>query len=100
MRKLAMAVVILVAGIAQAEAQSHGPLAASAEASRASVEASRASVEAIGAGVAAVGTLVMIPPMAVAEVGKAIAEDARKAPLPLGDRAVTVGPVPDQAVRQ
>ena len=100
MRKLAMALLVLVAGAAQACAQSNGPSAASAEASRASVEASRASVEAVGSGIAAVVTLVMIPPMAVAEFGTAVADSARNAPLPLGEGAVTVGPAPDLAVQQ
>ncbi|HUN53114.1 MAG TPA: hypothetical protein VMU42_18450 [Candidatus Sulfotelmatobacter sp.] len=76
------------------------PALAQSNPSAVSTEASRASIEAVGAGLAVVGKLIALPPMTVAAIGKGIEAGARPAALPLGTRAVTAGPAPDQAVRQ
>ena len=92
MRTVLLTLMLSVAPIV-ALAQSSNPLALSSE-------ASRGSVQAVGNGVAAVGTLVAIPPMAVADLGSAVAESAKPGPLPLGAKSVTAGPSPDQAMRK
>jgi hypothetical protein len=93
MRTTLIALAIVIGAVAPA-------LAENGNLSTASADASRASVEAVGEGLAAVGTLVAIPPMAVADLGKAMAEGAKTAPLPLGDQTLTVGPAPDQAIHR
>jgi hypothetical protein len=93
MRTTILALAVVLGAVTPALAESNNL-------STASAEASRASVEAVGNGLAAVGTLVAIPPMAIANLGQAMAEGAKTAPLPLGDQPVTVGPSPDRAIRK